>query len=98
MAARRAEKRHPGLRGSWTVATAEALLSGVAVLWTAWYAVAHSDDLDDRLEAFAPALEGLLTLVTVLAAGGLLAHAFGRAEDAVRGWRRAYRDSSGADD
>lgn len=97
MAARRAKPVRMEVRRGWAAAAAEAVVSLAIVVATAWYSVARSDDLDEWLADFAPAWAGLLTLAVVLVAGGLLAHAFGRAEDAVQGWRQAHQVDLGAD-
>lgn len=83
---------------SWPVAAAEAALSALIVLATAWYSVTHLGGVSGWLESLAPAWRGLITLATVLLAGGLLARAFARAEDAVRAWRRAHLSGSGVDE
>lgn len=78
----------PSFRQSWPVAALEAALSVLVVSASAWYAVARVGALSEWLDTLAPTWRGVVTLTTMLVAGGLLAHAFGRAEDAIHGWRR----------
>lgn len=85
-------------RSSWPVAAVEAAFSAAAVVATAWYSVTHLGGVADWLQSLAPTWRGLITLATMLLAGGLLALALARTEDAVRGWRRAHASGSGTDE
>lgn len=97
MAARRAESTRPGWRSGWVAALGEAVVSAAVVVGIAWYAVAHTDSVYQHLQALAPGWRGLATLAIMWTAGGLLARAFGRAEDAMRARRGAHRDDQGGE-
>ncbi len=77
---------------SWTVAAVEAVVAAACVCVIVWYAVARAEELDRWLAKAGATWAGLVTVGVMLTAGGLLAFAFSRAEETVRG-RRAVGDS-----
>jgi len=83
---------------NWVVAAVEAVVAAVSVCVVVWYAVARAGELDERLAQVGATWVGLITVAIVLSAGGLLAFAFGRAEDAVRGRRAALDTQAEADE
>jgi len=83
---------------NWVVSTVEAVVAAVTVCVMVWYALARTEELDEQMAGAGPTWAGLITVVIVLSAGGLLAFAFGRAEDAVRGRRAAADTQAEADE
>ncbi len=84
------------LRKGELVAGLEALSAAATVALMAWYAVARAPELAARLGRLDDITVGLVTVIVVLTAGGLLAFAFARAEDAMELARRRASEKSGA--
>jgi len=83
---------------NWVVSAAQAVVAAACVCVMVWYAVARTQELDERLAEAGATGVGLITVAIVLSAGGLLAFAFGRAEDALRGRRAAAGNQAEADE
>ncbi|MGD9496646.1 MAG: hypothetical protein AB7Y46_10110 [Armatimonadota bacterium] len=76
----------------------EAACAMGAVVAMAWYTVARVEEFRERIEQVDPGWAGLVTVALLLTAGGLLAFAFDRTEDAVEHWRERSRRVREADD
>ncbi|MGC9316815.1 MAG: hypothetical protein ACP5KN_02120 [Armatimonadota bacterium] len=79
------------------VAVIEALAAAGTVGAMAWYTMAQYSEFSSRIRAYDESGVGLITILAVLAAGGLLAFAFSKVEEAIEAWGPPP-DKRGADD
>ncbi|MEA3402920.1 MAG: hypothetical protein U9R79_16895 [Armatimonadota bacterium] len=75
----------------------EAIAAAATVGLMAWYTIAQQSELITRMQAYDESGVGVITIVAVLAAGGLLSFAFEKAEEAAEAWRHPS-GKRGADD
>ncbi len=86
------------MKRGWVVEALEAASAVGAVCLMAWYAIARAAEFDERMAQADAGWIGLITIVVMLVAGGLLAFAFNRAEDVAQRWRHGTDRTPEADD